>query len=282
MTRDDDVDQYYFFDDDLLRDPFTTYDDDRVKGTGSCRRVNWHRWQFPNCNAFHEMGSATEVPMYLSGGAYRSVFIYNHAFISHFDNIIWKQIIFEDYEFTHVSCSFRLFRKLVFSLTAYKDMYEFVRMDAIVSERLSLNPRIVDIYGHCGLSIFSEYLEDGIIEDYIVPGSGHIKPDRLNDEDDVKPQNKYTSKEKLSISLEMAKSIAALHEYPGGKIVHNDIQLGQFLHTKDDEIKLNDFNRAEIMFWDEGNSRYCKYRNGPGKGNVSMIIYGKAKSYCIH
>ena len=68
-------------------------------------------------------------------------------------------------------------------------MYEFVRMDAIVSERLTSNSRIVDIYGHCGLSIFSEYLEDGVIEDLIVPGSGHIKPDKLNDTDDVKQRD---------------------------------------------------------------------------------------------
>jgi len=248
MVRDDDMDQYYFFDDDLLRDPVTTYDDDKLKGSGSCRRVKWHRWQFPNCNNFHEMGPAINVPKYLSGGAYRSVFIHNHTFVTQFDNIVWKQIIYEDYEFTY-------------------DMYEFVRMDAIVSERLTSNSRIVDIYGHCGLSIFSEYLEDGVIEDLIVPGSGHIKPDKLNDTDDVKPRNTFTATEKLLISLEMAKSIAALHDFPDGRMVHNDIQLGQFLHTKDDEIKLNDFNRAEIMFWDEENYHYCKYRNGPGKGN---------------
>lgn len=32
-------------------------------------------------------------------------------------------------------------------------------------------------------------------------------------------------------------------------------------------IKLNDFNRAEIMLWDEENQEYCKYRNNPGMGD---------------
>ena len=62
------------------------------------------------------------------------------------------------------------------------------------------------------------------------------------------------------------------HGYPGGVIVHGDIQLSQFLYTNDkSKVKLNDFNRAEFMLWDDENGEYCRYTNGRGHGNVSDI-----------
>ena len=36
------------------------------------------------------------------------------------------------------------------------------------------------------------------------------------------------------------------------------------------EMKLNDFNRAEIMLWTGKDQEYCKYRNNPGGGDVSF------------
>jgi hypothetical protein len=47
--------------------------------------------------------------------------------------------------------------------------------------------------------------------------------------------------------------------------------LGQFLKNEDETlIKLNDFNRAEFMLWDEKAKDYCKYGEGTGNGNVSF------------
>ena len=36
------------------------------------------------------------------------------------------------------------------------ELFEMVRTDALVMERLSSSPRIVDIYGHCGTSVATE------------------------------------------------------------------------------------------------------------------------------
>ena len=44
------------------------------------------------------------------------------------------------------------------------------------------------------------------------------------------------------------------------------IKLGQFLWTKDGHIKLNDFNRCEIMLFDEESDRYCRYITMKGGG----------------
>ena len=58
VERDDDQDNYYAFDDDFLRDPFTqsyAEDDELEEVHGhSCRRISEHRLYFPNCNSFHE------------------------------------------------------------------------------------------------------------------------------------------------------------------------------------------------------------------------------------
>lgn len=51
-------------------------------------------------------------------------------------------------------------------------------------------------------------------------------------------------------------------------MVHGDIQTAQFLLDKDGRVLLNDFNRAEIMTWDEdGDHDYCRYTNGHGGGD---------------
>merc|ERR1711862_151944 len=129
-------------------------------------------------------------------------------------------------------------------------------------ERLTSSPRIVDTYGHCGSSIIQETLEDDI-QELVVPGSGYLKNNRtLSDKVDVDPQNKFTPPQKLNLALMLAEAIADLHGFKDGVIVHDDIQLCQFLYDKNNNLKLNDFNRAEVMLWNEKGQHYCKYHNG--------------------
>lgn len=248
--RDDDVDQYYAFDDDILRSSYIAYEDNILQEQSTCRRVSWHTLHFPNCNKFHEMDASINVPKYLSYGAYRDVFVHTRENLGETENVIWKQILFseESYNFGY-------------------DTYEFVRMDALVSERLTFSDRIVDIYGHCGQTILSEFLPSGDLDSLAVPTGGYIKQADLNDKDDVKPQNNLVAGDKLLLALEMAESIALLHGFRDGVIVHDDIQMSQFLYTTEGYIKLNDFNRAEIMLYDDEKEEYCKYRNGNGHGN---------------
>jgi serine/threonine protein kinase len=140
-------------------------------------------------------------------------------------------------------------------------------MDALVSERLTRYDKVVNIYGHCGLSVLSELLKDQNLEDIAIQGTGYIHQQDLEDKDELKPQNTFTPTYKLHLALEIAVLIAILHEFPDGKIVHNDIQPSQFLYDVQGHLKLNDFNRAEIMLWDDQAKEYCKYRNGRGNGN---------------
>eukprot|EP00558_Chaetoceros_sp_UNC1202_P010095 CAMPEP_0197241594 /NCGR_PEP_ID=MMETSP1429-20130617/7589_1 /TAXON_ID=49237 /ORGANISM="Chaetoceros sp., Strain UNC1202" /LENGTH=222 /DNA_ID=CAMNT_0042701455 /DNA_START=20 /DNA_END=688 /DNA_ORIENTATION=- len=70
------------------------------------------------------------------------------------------------------------------------------------------------------------------------------------------------------MALQMAQAIADLHGYKDGVIIHNDIQVGQFLLDEDNRVKLSDFNRAEPRLWDEEKGEYCKYCLGAAMGNV--------------
>jgi hypothetical protein len=105
--------------------------------------------------------------------------------------------------------------------------------------------------------------------------------------------NEFNVSEKLGIALEMAESLADLHGYrcvcvqynvaflsihllilpfsaaSEGIIVHDDVQLCQWLRSYDNKLLLGDFNRAEVMEWNEKNNSYCKYKNGYVYGNVS-------------
>ena len=111
------------------------------------------------------------------------------------------------------------------------------------------------------------------MQDIIVPGSGYLKHHSLNDTHDVDPQNVFDPSQKLQIALAMAQPIADLHGFKDGVLIHNDIQLCQYCYTKNNQLKLNDFNRAEIMLWDEDEKKYCKYKSGIGHGTVSHTIF---------
>jgi hypothetical protein len=104
--------------------------------------------------------------------------------------------------------------------------YEFVRMDAMVAERLTSSPRIYDIYGFCGLSILSEFFPYGDIEDEVVTGSGYLltkEEQQRQKSDDLKSYNDISSERKLDLSLQMAEALADLHGNEDGTIVHQDV-----------------------------------------------------------
>lgn len=147
------------------------------------------------------------------------------------------------------------------SMNATMEHYEFVRMDAIVAERLTASPRIYDIYTMCGLGIVSEFFQHGDMERVVIP---HFHAQTKEGYDNLNDLNPY---QKLVAAKQMADGIADLHGYKGGVIVHQDIQPSQFLMNADqDTIKLNDFNRAEFMLYNEKKGEYCKYYEGMGMG----------------
>lgn len=54
---------------------------------------------------------------------------------------------------------------------------------------------------------------------------------------------------KLQVALEIAESLAELHGFAGGVIVHGDVQLGQWLQQEstNGRLVLGDFNLAKVL-----------------------------------
>jgi len=143
-----------------------------------------------------------------------------------------------------------------------------IQKDALVMERLTSSPRILDMFGHCSMSMLVQPMPYEV-EEYVIPGDGFAKQEDLDQYGDIKPMNDFNVTEKLEMALVMAESIADLHGYEGGVIVHDDIQLCQWLRNSDNKLILGDFNRAEVMEWSDKSKSYCRYRNGYVYGNVS-------------
>jgi len=127
-------------------------------------------------------------------------------------------------------------------------------------ERLTSSPRIMNIYGHCVMSTMAEVVPIEF-EEVSVPGEGYFAHDEIEErnKDGVRPFNNFTPTQKLGFALEMAESLADLHGFPDGVIVHDDVQPCQWLRTPDGHLKLGDFNRATIMQWDNV-AAFANYR----------------------
>lgn len=259
------------------------YDHDDEADYTQCRPPNWKNLYFPTCNSFHEIDLTwsydrdviskldRNYDSYIfSEGFYRDAWLVEN--VEHKEATVLKVLRFK-HDFTPKS-------------------FSNVQRDAIVMERLSFSPYIVKMFGHCATSLTVEPIAFEI-EEYLVvrskmflsahvntcywstnfcgstqPGAGYMKQEDLDDKDDVQPQNDYTPMEKLKYGLAMAESLAVLHSYVGGLIVHDDVQLCQWLRTRDGRLVLGDFNRAQIMDWNEQTGEYCPYNNGFAYGNV--------------
>lgn len=149
-----------------------------------------------------------------------------------------------------------------------KQFYQ-VQKDALVMERLTSSPRILNMYGHCSMSIMVQPIPFEV-EEYIVPGDGMARQSDLDALDDVESKNDFSVQEKLEMALQMAESIADLHGHHEGMIIHNDIQLCQWLRNENDKLIFGDFNRAESPGWRDDEQRYCTYKNGYVYGNVRI------------
>lgn len=152
---------------------------------------------------------------------------------------------------------------------------DLVQKDAVVMEKLSSSPRIVDMYGHCAASLNVEAMDNGLSK-HLVPRKHKKKREEWDHfVKDVKSRTKnVTYTKKLGLAIEMAESIAELHGYENGVIVHDDVHLAQWMRAKDGALKVGDFNRAIIVDWDEEKQEYCKFSRTSGV-RVSAARYPK-------
>mmetsp|Transcript_26653 Transcript_26653/g.63545 ORF Transcript_26653/g.63545 Transcript_26653/m.63545 type:complete len:488 (-) Transcript_26653:340-1803(-) len=161
----------------------------------------------------------------------------------------------------------------------YQSTLARVRLETLIMERVSSSPHILDVYGSCGTTMVVETMSENV-EDLAVPSEeGTMDQKELNKVSNFWPhrqsQNNLTASEKLSLAISMARGLYDLHHYDGGQILHADVAIEQWLLSPAGQVKLNDFNYAEIMSWDVGVVKdEDDGRDGDGDGN------GGGGGYC--
>eukprot|EP00986_Skeletonema_menzelii_P011420 scaffold5874_cov131-Skeletonema_menzelii.AAC.5 len=285
-----------YYDDDDNVEVHQHANDGKTEEPRACRSAEFEKFYFPTCNNFHEIDLGRpyddpgEMPQprpenqlakvrYLGHGYYRDAWvvednpwIWPSQYTKEKENKPKEALGVLDEKGTSDLVT-KAYRTMVLKTFRYvheknEDSFLEVQLEAIIMERMTKSPRIMDIYGHCGFAVSGEMVPVEFKE-RVIPGDGtaDAKDVEERNKDGPRPYNDFTAEEKLSFALEMAESIADLHGFEDGVIVHDDVYPNQWMTTPDGRLKLGDFNRATIMQWDEINGGYCKFNNGEGNGN---------------
>ena len=136
------------------------------------------------------------------------------------------------------------------------------RRDAVVMDELTYSKHIMDIYGFCGSAGVFEFAGGGDLDSALWP-----------DEDDVVP---WTPQERLIVGYQVVQAIAAVHNHPKEgvpAIAHTDVALGQYVYVESvGGFKLQDFNRARFIAWNNKTNEACTYEVGNNPGNVRAVF----------
>ena len=95
------------------------------------------------------------------------------------------------------------------------------------------HPNIVHLLGACECDMITEYFP--------------VFLDELLLDDHSKTRAQISDREVIRMALEAARGLQAIHEIPGGPVVHADLQPRQLLLDENGVVKLNDLNRCRFM-----------------------------------
>ena len=195
-----------------------------------------HEWQealFPNCNTVHEMGIGhvredPRVFQSLNSGGYNQVFQFNLDLPPVGERIVLKELTYG---------------------VDYTDRnFDRVRRDALISERATRSPYVVDVLGHCGLSELAPLASGGTMSQLI----DNSADEELDDET------------KLKLATAAAIGLADLHNVDGvgiPSVTHGDLKNNQYMLVGH-HYRLGDFNRGRFLRKNRVTGLPCPYTIG--------------------
>lgn len=186
---------------------YAEHDEDTQDEPQQCRRQNWAQLYNPSCNAIQEIDLGYDFKETRAGLGDDQMF--DTFYISHG---YWRDVWVVDQVQQKVKSILKMSR---WEHPNNMEIFWYILHDALVMERLTKSPRIVDIFGHCGYTVWVEAISYEV-EEVVVPGDGFIKQEDLHDEQQLQPKNEYTDEQKLDMALAMAESIADLHGFEDG------------------------------------------------------------------
>mmetsp|Transcript_8147 Transcript_8147/g.12086 ORF Transcript_8147/g.12086 Transcript_8147/m.12086 type:complete len:500 (+) Transcript_8147:264-1763(+) len=147
-------------------------------------------------------------------------------------------------------------------------MLEYQRIDALAMDELTSSTNVVDVYGYCGQTVMNEI------------GIGDLH----RAEKFFSSHGNYTSLRKLQLAQDVANAVADLQEIDkemGPLILHRDIGPANMLIMPDGRMKLNDFNGAQMMYWDYANNHMCGYRRTKLCGEDGRRADARSPEECL-
>jgi hypothetical protein len=210
---------------------------------GCIPQHDWQEQSFPTCNALHEQNMveqsrslAKENHKFLLGvGTFRAVWLVEHHLPSLSSSSELggagrvEQIVLKTLGYDH-------------DMTERRE--ERHRVDALIAERLTASPYVLNIYGYCANSALFEFASGGTL--------------RSLEKDGILGQ--WDSAQKIHVAYQAAAAIADLHDIDHDGIpsaLHGDIDTSQIVSVsanadnnsnKKKAFKLNDFNGARLLY----------------------------------
>jgi serine/threonine protein kinase len=180
---------------------------------------------FPNCNSLRELPNVATNSDYLGTGGWRLTFAHHQLP----DAVLKLFTLDDDYNYDPLS-------------------YEIHRVDALVSERLTASPFVMDIYGYCGLSAIYEPGQTTLSKVVMASSAAH------------KTKTKLPLSQKVRYAYHVAHAMADVHgfDYPvnnnnnyilNATVAHRDIKTDNIIISKEGIAKLDDFNDSVLRNW---------------------------------
>mmetsp|Transcript_9321 Transcript_9321/g.23187 ORF Transcript_9321/g.23187 Transcript_9321/m.23187 type:complete len:583 (+) Transcript_9321:275-2023(+) len=216
----------------------------------------WQSKSYPVCNSMHELGvlggstSAISEMEYIKSGSFRMAhLIPNHHAVR--DSLDPKVVVIK---FFHLEKE----KEMPFDPRAY----EMHRVDALISERMTASPYVVDIYGYCGTSSVYEQ------------GISNLEHDLRfrKGKNELKSHPPLADATKALYASQVAQALLDLHglDYPENRsnttIVHADIKPDNVVMVRRPwgvVAKLGDFNNSFLRKWNITSNSPCPLYMNP-------------------
>lgn len=249
----------------------------------------WQMTHHPLCNVFHEFNLATSVHTsslhYVASGGWRDVWRYQNTDTSFALKMIkWKRKKYRTYT---------------------EQTYRRHIIDAMASDRLSGHDIATGIYGFCGLSVLNDFGDCHLLRAIKALGdvdreegfalnwnsnetltARHLMAKGItnySDYPDHKPspgngtllRSWPTLKQRVQYARDAALIIATMRgiDWHGGEmfnvtLVHHDVKPDNYIVLPDGGgLRLNDFNDAELVFYNTTSFGPCRFRRKKHNGN---------------
>ena len=191
----------------------------------------WHKDHFPTCNNVHAMDLSSSIiddetgnNKLLAQGSVRTSWLVQEA-LSLFDG--GKTVVF---------------RTTQAKTGLTWDILDGQQKDAVITEKLSASPNVIDIFGYCGGSTINELGDGGDLKSYLKIRNNMIPPAQLH-----------------SFATDMMRGMRDIHfvdktTFP--TMMQKDVKRDDMV-VVNGTVKYHDFNSARFLEWDFNKNICC-------------------------